>query len=463
MACCLAPDEIVDGRFRIVRHLGSGGMGHVYEAHDTQLERRVAVKVLRQRSDGHAVARERLQREARAASCVSHPGVVRVLEVGFDGERDFVVMELLQGEDLSQRLERAGRLELAQVDQLARELCDALAALHEAGVVHRDLKPKNLFLARDEAGHERLKVLDLGLAKAAFLGASLTETKQVFGTLQYLSPEQLRSATLADERSDIWALGAILYEALTGLAAFAGEHAPEVVLRITTSDPPPVHRLRPDAPPALTALLRRALQRDPALRYQTVGALRAALDARDCELLPLARLDAVTADLTHVAPLSTLTPPAPTGAPSKKTPWVLGALAAVVAVGWLVHADASRATPTAGPARAPALALPPAPITPPMHAPATERMPAESAQQASAQVEAQATPPVLAQAEHSAQRARRPALRAVVTRLSRGDLANRDASIAAETLVAPLSVAGAATTPAAAPVSRAGELKRSEF
>jgi serine/threonine protein kinase len=274
----LAEGDEVDGKYVIVRHLGSGGMGHVYEADDRSLRRRVALKVLPSALQLDATARERLLREGRAVACVSHPGVVRVYEVGSDGCTDYVAMELLHGEDLYSRLQREGRQPVAFVEHVAEALVDAMAAMHEAGIVHRDLKPRNIFLAQEGNSHDVLKILDFGVAKSQLVQmGTLTETGQVFGTLHYMAPEQLRGAKNADARSDIWSAGAILYEALTGRLPFEAESGPELVYKVATGDPIPVAQIRPDVSESLAVVIARCLQRDPSARFQSA---RTALTCR---------------------------------------------------------------------------------------------------------------------------------------------------------------------------------------
>ena len=340
MTLCLLPDHEVDDRFRIIRHLGSAAWARSTRrgtalASSGWRSRCFAPPRWRTRSRGRAG----LPREGRAAARVRHPAIVKVLEIGA-GDTAYVAMELLEGEDLAQRLERAGPLPLPECEQLARDLSEALIAMHEAGVVHRDLKPKNVFLARAADGGSQLKVLDFGLAKANFLGDSLTEVQQIFGTLNYLSPEQLRSATFADERSDIWAFGAVLFEALTGRAAFPGRDAPQGVTAISTLDAPSASSLRPELPERLSSLVRRSLQRDTTMRFGSARALRAALDAHD-----VPRLDEVTQPA--IAPVATLPPPT-----RASRVWLLGALVASGVCFWLLHAGASRALRRAPAARA---------------------------------------------------------------------------------------------------------------
>jgi serine/threonine protein kinase len=293
----LVTGDEVDGKYRVIRHLDSGGMGHVYEAEDRILHRHVALKVLSPSQQLDATARERLLREGRAAARMRHPGIVQVYEVGSDGETDYVAMQLLEGEDLHARLRRVGALPVAFVQRLAIDLADALAAMHDAHIVHRDLKPRNLFLAREGGSQDVLKVLDFGVAKLDLARAeTLTETGQVFGTLHYMAPEQLRGAKNADVRSDIWSFGAVLYEALTSRPPFEAETGPELVCKIAIEDPVPLTTLRPDVSPQLARIVAASLQRDPAKRPQSARQLGAALRRPEQEASELPQLGLVRED-----------------------------------------------------------------------------------------------------------------------------------------------------------------------
>ncbi len=263
----------VDGKYVVIRRVGEGGMGQVYEAEDRHLGRRVALKLLPERHQHDASARERLAREGKLAARLQHPNVVRIYEIGSDGTLDYVAMELLHGEDLHARIRRLGPLPVAEVEQLAVTLANALSSMHALGIVHRDLKPKNLFLAQ-HGSDATLKVLDFGVAKGVSgLEESLTHSGQMLGTLHYMAPEQIRGAQHADARSDLWSLGAILYECLTARRPFDAESAPELLLRITTEPHTPLRGLRPDVPAPLLAVIERALDRDPKRRPQSAGDL----------------------------------------------------------------------------------------------------------------------------------------------------------------------------------------------
>ncbi|MET0339408.1 MAG: protein kinase [Polyangiales bacterium] len=318
----------VAGKYRVVRHLGTGGMGQVYVALDLSRNETVALKVLPGDKRRDVLARSRLVLEGRAAAGVRHPGIVRVHEVGEAGEIAYVAMELLEGEDLHERMHRRGPLPVDEVMAIARALLEAMSAMHEADIIHRDLKPRNLFLAHDadapDGMHETLKVLDFGIAKRlAPTDAALTDSGQVFGTLHYMAPEQLRGVKHADVRSEIWAAGAILYEALAGKPPFEGESGPELVLKIAIEMPTPLRQHRPDVPDGLRHAIARAMQREPGARYASARDMLAALDAigddapdSAADTRPvtpdlLAQLDAIQAQAQPE-----LAPPRPTPAPS---------------------------------------------------------------------------------------------------------------------------------------------------
>ncbi len=276
--------DLVDQRYRLAEVLGRGGMGVVYRAVDERLTRMVAVKVLPPEEQRIAGARERFAREARRTAKLRHPNIVEVFDVGETPEGDlFFVMELLEGELLSKRIGRLGPLPLDVFGAIALPLCDALAAAHVGGVVHRDLKPENIMLARaggDAA--EQVKVLDFGIAKEVGSITRLTETGTFIGTVEYMSPEQIRGDTL-DARADVYALGALFYRLLAGSPTFATENVATLIHKHLSVLPEPLRARAPAVPHAVEAVIMRCLAKEPQLRYASAAALRAAL----ADALPL--------------------------------------------------------------------------------------------------------------------------------------------------------------------------------
>jgi serine/threonine protein kinase len=271
------------GPYEIQSPLGSGGMGEVYRAKDTRLDRTVAVKVLPDHLSENPEARQRFDREARAISSLNHPNICTLHDVGHQDGIDFLVMEFLEGETLADRL-RKGPMTTEQVLKIGIEICEGLERAHKSGVVHRDLKPGNVMLTKTGA-----KLMDFGLAKATF-GASpassltmtisrpsadqpLTAQGTIVGTFQYMSPEQTEGKE-AEARSDIFALGALLYEMATGKRAFTGKSQASIVAAILASDPPPISSLQPMSPPALEQVVKTCLAKDPEERFQTVHDLK---------------------------------------------------------------------------------------------------------------------------------------------------------------------------------------------
>jgi non-specific serine/threonine protein kinase len=269
--------------YRIVRQLGAGGMGVVYEAEDTRLRRAVALKFLSAELAKDAPMLERFEREARAASALSHPGICTVHAIEQHAGQSFIVMELVEGESLATMI--AGNpMKIEQLLDLGIQMADALEAAHAKGIVHRDLKPMNMMVnARGQ-----VKILDFGLAKfehaespsaltatptAAPRGADLTAAGTVFGTVHYMSPEQARGLT-TDARTDLFSLGAILYQMATGDRAFEGDTQAVVFDSILNRDPRPVGEANPAMPPALGPILEKALEKDRSLRYQTATELK---------------------------------------------------------------------------------------------------------------------------------------------------------------------------------------------
>ncbi len=259
-------------------------MGEVYRAKDTRLDRTVAVKILPSHLSDNIEARQRFDREARAISSLNHPNICTLHDVGHQDGIDFLVMEFLEGETLADRL-RKGPLPTEQVLKIGIEICEGLERAHKSGVVHRDLKPANVMLTKTGA-----KLMDFGLAKTAPTGASpassltmtishpsadqpLTAQGTIVGTFQYMSPEQTEGKE-ADARSDIFALGAVLYEMATGKRAFTGKSQASLVAAVLASDPPPISMVQPLSPPALEQVIKSCLAKDPDERFQTVHDLK---------------------------------------------------------------------------------------------------------------------------------------------------------------------------------------------
>jgi len=269
------------GRYRLVRAIGEGGMGAVFEAVHDDIGRRVAIKVLRPELARREAARTRFFREARAASRVRHPGVVQVHDVDTDDDTAFLVMDLLPGEPLAARLARGPLAPRELVDALLPAL-DGVACAHEAGVVHRDLKPANILLVPSSEG-PRAVVLDFGVSRLVDEDSDLTGSLAVLGTPAYMSPEQARGARDVGPASDQFSLAAVLYACLAGHRPFEGQSPLELAFHIQRNARPPLAEAAPGAPPALVAVIERAMATDVADRFPSVrafaDALRAAADA----------------------------------------------------------------------------------------------------------------------------------------------------------------------------------------
>lgn len=277
-----APGELVGGRYRLERVLGRGAAGVVYEATHEAIGKRVALKVLSTHASRSPDAVARFFREAHIAASLEHPNVVQVFDGGQDEDRCFLAMELVDGVALSAHLAR-GSASVTQIVQLFLQITHGVAAVHDAGVVHRDLKPDNVLLA----GPERTpKVLDFGISKLAVAPTGLTTLGAVMGTPYYMAPEQVADTRSVDARADVYALGVMLYEALTGRLPYEGESVLQIYRLATTGRCDPAHHLRPEVPPALSAVVAKALCPDPSARFRDARALREALasvsfDGRD--------------------------------------------------------------------------------------------------------------------------------------------------------------------------------------
>ena len=333
------------GPFEILAPLGAGGMGEVFRARDTRLDRTVAIKVLPRDLANDRHTRERFEREARLVSRLNHPHICTLYDIGsavVDGaEVQFLVMELLDGETLAARLKR-GPVPLAEALQIARDIVEALAAAHAVGIVHRDLKPANVMLTA--AG---VKLLDFGLARLRMTGGtptddSLTVEGLVLGTVPYMSPEQLRGEE-TDARADLFAFGAVLYEIVTGQRAFAADSEAALIAAILERDPPPLLSHQPLAPPALDRLVAACLAKDREHRWQ---------HARDLAIA----IDGIVTGQAGVGPGHTAMSPAPSTAARSigwsrlrlHAVWAVVALAAGLSA-WVLRPANSDALPPANP------------------------------------------------------------------------------------------------------------------
>jgi eukaryotic-like serine/threonine-protein kinase len=354
--------SLLAGRYEVTRRIGEGGMGAVYEARHTLIGKRVAIKVLLDKYAQKADVVARLQQEARLASSIGHENIVDITDFGeTDDGRTFVVMEFLEGDALAAILQREGPLPPRRAVAIARQIASALEAAHGKGVVHRDVKPENVFITRRN-DKDFVKVVDFGISKLmkaeAEEGADaagsprLTQTGMVLGTPLYMSPEQARGEEDLDHRIDVYALGVILYECLTGEVPFHGTNYLSIISQVLGQDPKPPSQARPDLEisAALEGVVVKAMAKDRAVRYQTMGAL-------DADLARIERGDVVDTSIAS---------PPPRRAGTQVLVWIgavgLVAAAVAIAVPRLVG------TPEARSAVVPA-AVAPEPVAPPVVAP----------------------------------------------------------------------------------------------
>ncbi len=326
-----APGSFFADRFRIERMIGSGGMSRVYEATDLRIERRVALKVLYPRRAADAEAVSRFRREAELLARLDHPGVVRVRDFGCaDDGTTWLTMDLLQGETLHARLRRERRLGPGALVPIVAALADALEAAHRKGIVHRDLKPGNVFLPK--SGSPPAMLLDFGLSTGVGV-PKLTQKGAILGTPRYVPPEQLRSASDVGPTADVYALGIILYEALSGESPFEAEDRGQLLGAILQGHTVPLRRRRPELPESIEQVVARAIAVDPARRYPGPKALAEAFSEA------LGRASYLPAIPSSVAP-------APSAHRGRARDWLLFAFgvlaggllaAAVVFLWWLVH------------------------------------------------------------------------------------------------------------------------------
>jgi len=270
--------EVLAGKYRVERVLGVGGMGIVVAAHHVQLDTKVAIKFLLPSMLRNQEVIGRFAREARAAVKITSEHVARVLDVGtLETGAPYMVMEFLEGGDLGTWLQERGPLPVEQAIDFVLQASVAVADAHGVGIVHRDLKPANLFCVRRSDGTQVIKVLDFGISKVSDFGSqpgmAATKTSAVMGSPLYMSPEQMQSARDVDAQTDVWALGVILYELLTGTTPFSGDSYAEVAIKVATAPYAPLRSFRPDAPLGLEAVMAKCLEKDKRLRYSNVAKL----------------------------------------------------------------------------------------------------------------------------------------------------------------------------------------------
>lgn len=270
---------VLDQRWRLTRLIGAGGLGLVFEAESLAGEGTVAIKMLREQFCDEPEIVDRFLTEATASARIDHPGVAKVFAAARAADRTpYLVMELLRGQPLTERMNR-GRLPVEQAAPIAHSLLLALGAAHAAGVVHRDLKPDNVFLVRDAAGNVEVRVVDFGLARvmdAVHEAARKTRTGTMLGTPGYMSPEQIRNAKAADVRADLWSVGIIFYEMLTGIPAYEADNEFARITKVLSSDPSPIEQVAPQyahwAP-----FFAKALAREPENRFQSAAEMAEAV------------------------------------------------------------------------------------------------------------------------------------------------------------------------------------------
>lgn len=370
-----APDPLLgcelDGRYRIVARLGSGGMGIVYEAQHVVLNTRLAVKVLRKEAAGDEEALERLRREAQAASAIGSDHIVDVRDVGrLEDGSTYLVMELIEGVDLY-AIVRAAPIAWDRACRIALQVCDALFAAHERGIVHRDLKLENVLLTSRRGESDFVKIVDFGIAKLQGVSKKITVAGRVMGTPEYMSPEQCAGHGV-DHRTDIYSLGVMLYEMVTGRLPFYDEDLTTLVRMQMQDEPPRPSSVRPDVeiPPALEAVILRCLAKHPDERFATMADVGSALRA----VLGGAHGALETAPLA--SPLHA--PPRPTpktlrtrkASPRWMTPALGLAVTCIVAIGWIVATSRGTSEATMS-----ATAAPPAEAEPAREEEGTRREP----------------------------------------------------------------------------------------
>ncbi|MEO7038219.1 MAG: serine/threonine-protein kinase [Polyangiaceae bacterium] len=390
----LQPGQIIQDKYRIVRLIGQGGMGEVYEGENVAISRRVAIKVLLGEAAMNADIVQRFEREAQAAGRIGNDHILEVLDLGAlpTGDR-FMVMEFLDGEPLNGRIERLKQLSAAQAVPLIVQALAGLSAAHQAGIIHRDLKPENLFVLKQKAGvPDYVKIIDFGISKFSQLsneGMKMTKTGSVMGTPYYMSPEQANGSREADARSDLYAMGVIMYECVTGAVPFDGKTFNELLFKIVLSEAPRPTVLNPSLDPAFEAIIMKAMAREVGDRFQTCEEFSEALrhyQTANGGILPDATGPMPAFGQAHAVRMPTAQVPLGTGANWSKTDGQIpapkksnaGLVAALLGGGLLVlgggafaaykvaHGGSAAAAESATVSAAPAERLTPPVVTPPV-------------------------------------------------------------------------------------------------
>ncbi|MEM6990493.1 MAG: serine/threonine-protein kinase [Myxococcota bacterium] len=351
--------DTIEDRYRVVRPIGVGGMGHVFLVDHIRLQKQLALKILSPEVlalDGGEAQKARFLLEARAASRLQHPGIVEVIDFGSTTSGlPFIVMEYLSGEDLAERLDRDGAMEWAPACALIVQVLEALEAAHAHGVVHRDIKPENCFLSRAVSGSETVKLVDFGIAKVLteVSGAGpLTQRGELLGTPQYMSPEQALGRAI-DERSDVYAVGILLYEVLSGTPPFDEGTPMEVLTHQITKPPPPLRERAPGRaiPEQALGVIAKALAKEPADRYESARAMIEALHdaAASASVSAAHSLADSVAEPLQSASVPTPILEAPPEPGRSHLPWVaaiaLGVAAATGLAAWVLIGDSTSNDP----------------------------------------------------------------------------------------------------------------------